>query len=48
MVSYADALASTDCEKIRTTERKRDILCAGFVDCMGIKKLPNHAMVREL
>ena len=47
-LSYADALAKTDCENVETTVRKRRIFFAGFVARMGNERLPKRVMFGEL
>ena len=43
-LSYADALAKTDCENVETTVRKRRILSAGFVARMDNERLPKRVI----
>ena len=43
-LSYADELVSTAFEGIEATVRKRRILFAGFVACVGHERLPQRVM----
>ena len=47
-MSYRDALVKTGCESIEATVRKRTLLYAGRVACMGDGRLPNIVMRGEL
>ena len=46
-LSYADALAQSDCESVEVIVRKRRILCAGFVARMGEERLPQRVTFGE-
>ena len=46
--SYADALAKTDPETMEAIVRKRRIVVAGFVSCMGGERLSQGVMFGEL
>ena len=48
ILSYADALAKTGCERLETMAQKWRILFAGFVARMGNERLPKRVMFREL
>ena len=47
-LSYADALGKTASRSIEATVRKLRILFAGFVACMGERRLPRRVMFGEL
>ena len=47
-LSYADAIAKTASESIEAIVRKRRILFAGFVACMGEERLPQRVIFGEL
>ena len=48
ILSYANALLRTDSESVETTVRRRRILFAGFVACMGEERLPRRVMFGEM
>ena len=48
ILSYANALLKTNSESVETTVRRRRILFAGFVACMGEERLPRRVMFGEM
>ena len=48
ILSYANALLSTDSESVETTVRRRRTLSSGFVARMGEERLPRRVMFGEM